>query len=93
MRPLLFALPLAVACQDPCGKAEERILTRYEACDLTWTPPTEGGECGEEDAAIRECTADCVEATECAGLQGTDLDAANALVTCLVDCVPDTGAE
>lgn len=88
----LFLVPLALlsACSDPCEKAGDRITAKYEECGIDVGEDTGGGEeveCTKEEEEAAICTADCVEAADCAALDGSDTDLALEYVDCLTGCI------
>ena len=92
MRRFLVLIPFLAACQDPCVKAVDRIRARYETCGVSYVEPPADTTCEDAEATAAACTADCVEVNDCGALLGTDMNAAQSLTECLVDCAADTGA-
>ena len=84
---------------DACERAVNRMEAKMADCgiDNTHTTASTGTTevvCTEEDAASLECMADCYEAADCAGLDGSDIDASLEISGCMMECVmsgPTTG--
>lgn len=87
----LLALPIfVVGCATECDKASDRVTAKYEECGMTVDTTGDTGaeiECTDELAAQSTCVADCVEAADCAALDGSDVDAMTAYAECLGGCV------
>jgi hypothetical protein len=94
---ILLSAGVLVACGgDECEKAADRMEAVMADCgiDNTATSSTTGtatgtteAECTEEDGAGMSCMADCYEAADCAGVDGSDLDAALELGGCMLECM------
>lgn len=79
---------LQLGCGSPCERATDRISSRYEECDFTFSDNggSSGATCTDEDAAYLECYANCTDSATCEALHGTDGEGAIDFGECIADC-------
>jgi hypothetical protein len=77
-----------------CETAQMEQNAKYAECGIDIGTPGTGGsgggpmaaECTAALGALAICLKDCVLATPCEGLDGTDEEAATAFSACTIDC-------
>jgi hypothetical protein len=80
-----FVVIAAAGCDSPCDDAYSRIDAAVAACPSAApvAPLDPYVECADEDVAPLERQADCLEAAECAAIDGSDPAGHRALSECV----------
>ncbi|MCA9621314.1 MAG: hypothetical protein KC731_19965 [Myxococcales bacterium] len=73
---------------NACEAAANRIIAKFDSCGIDTSGSSGGGgaECSAALGAQAQCLADCVEATSCATLQGTDQAGLQEYSSCVAAC-------
>lgn len=83
---------LAGGCKDACASATDRLVARYEACDIDAAPsgiaPSGSADvvCGSADGERLECLANCADSASCDAIRVVDALGAADFSACNADC-------